>query len=169
MHRTILLFIALGLIALAIVAPSRVKVSAQNRDGLVVIVGKSIELTNISLSLLRSAFQGEPATYRGDKRFVPLNQATQTRERELFDRKVLGLEPREVGRFWINRRIRDEGLPPRTLPSADLAPKVVASYPGAIAYVRASLLATSPVNALVRVLTVDGKAPSDPNYLFANP
>jgi hypothetical protein len=39
---------------------------------------------------------------------------------------------------------------------------VVASYPGAITYVRADM-----VNASVRVLRVDGKLPGDPGYLLA--
>jgi hypothetical protein len=100
---------------------------------------------------------------------VPLNHPVRTHERELFDRKVLGLEPGDVGRFWINRRIRDEGVPPRTVPSPQLAPRVVASYPGAIAYVSSSLLAKMAVSTQVRILSVDGKSPSDPGYLFSSP
>ena len=58
-----------------------------------------------------------------------------------FDRAVLGLEPEAVGPFWIDRRIRGESSPPRTVPSTDLLLRVVAKLPGAIAYVYAPLTA----------------------------
>ena len=76
---------------------------------------------------------------------------------------VLGLGPDEVGRFWINRRIRDEGLAPRIVTSSELGIRVVASYPGAVTYMRARALPAS-----VRVLTINGVAPGQPDYLFPN-
>jgi hypothetical protein len=68
-----------------------------------------------------------------------------------------------VGRFWINRRIRDEGAPPRTLTSAELAVKVVASLPGSITYVSPSMVTPN-----VRVLTIDGKSPTQAGYPFGH-
>lgn len=140
------------------------RATAQRHDPLVVIVSPKTAITDISLAMLRRAFQGEPATTPDGKRLVPMNCPLKSREREQFDRKVLGLEPDAVARFWINRRIRDEGLPPRTLPSVELGARVVASYPGAIAYVGASMAGKS-----VRILKVDGRSASDQDYLFASP
>jgi len=156
-------FLACLFALLAAVLPVPQGAVAQRHDPLVVIVSPKTDLSEISLAKLRAAFQGEPATTSGGKRLVPMNCPLKSYERELFDRKVLGLEPDAVARFWINRRIRDESLPPRTLPSVEMGVRVVVSYPGAIAYVRASSAGKS-----VRVLKVDGKTYSDPGYLFAS-
>jgi ABC-type phosphate transport system substrate-binding protein len=145
------------------VLPCERGANAQAHDPLVVIVSLQTSMTDISLATLRRVFQGEATNATDGKRLIPMNSPLKSAERELFDRKVLGLEPAAVGRFWIDRRIRDEGLPPRTLPSVDLGVRVVASYPGAIAYVRASVAGKS-----VRILKVDGKSYSDPGYLFAS-
>ncbi len=155
------LFVALTLLV-SVLMPLPSGAHAQTNPALAVVVGLKTNLTDISLSMLRRAFQGEVALTADGKRLVPLNHAVGSEERILFDQAVLGLSPTEVGRFWINRRIRDEAPPPRTLPSADLGVRVVASYPGAITYVN-----SSAVNANVRVVRVDGKLPGDAGYLLA--
>jgi hypothetical protein len=147
------------LLALALLAPLGSRSHAAERDVLVVIVAQATGVTDISLIALRRAFRGESAEYPNGKRVIPFNQAVGSPERVAFDRAVLGLEPDEVGRFWITRRIRDEGLPPRTLPSAEVGQRVVAAYPGALTYVRSSM-----VDHSVRVLTIDGIAPRQPRY-----
>lgn len=154
--------IALVVLAWSLVSPFDPGARAEANQPLFVVVGASTDMTDISLAALRRAFQGEPAFTPSGKRLVPLNHAIGIPERVAFDRGVLGLEPDEVGRFWINRRIRDEGAPPRTLPSAELGVRVVASYPGAITYIQAKFL-----NPSVRVLRIDGKLPGDPGYLLA--
>jgi hypothetical protein len=153
------------LLVLALAAlPQRGAVEAQAHSPLALVVGVELKLSEISLATLRTVFRSEVAYAPDGKRFVPLNAPLKSYERALFDRKVLGLAPDEVAQFWITRRIRDEGLPPRTLPSTELGLRVVASYPGAITYVSSKI-----VRAGVRVLKVDGKLPSDPGYLLAGP
>lgn len=161
MHRFFTL-VVIALVALAAL-PQRGAVRAEEHPPLAVVVGQNMKLSEISLATLRTIFRGEPANAPDGKRYVPLNAPLKSFERELFDRKVLGLAPDEVAQFWITRRIRDEGLPPRTLPSTDLGLRVVASYPGAITYVSAKIARG------VRVLKVDGKLPSDAGYLLAAP
>jgi ABC-type phosphate transport system substrate-binding protein len=65
---------------------------------------------------------------------IPLSFAAGSDTRVLFDRVVLRLGPDEVGRFWLDRRIRGLGLPPRQVPSATLMQQVVANLPGSIGY-----------------------------------
>ncbi len=155
------LFVAFSLLA-SVLMPLQSGAHAEANPPLVVVVGAKTNLTDISLAMLRRAFQGEVALTADGKRLVPLNHAVGNLERVQFDQAVLGLAPSDVGRFWINRRIRDEAPPPRTLPSADLGVRVVASYPGAITYV-----SSTAVNASVRVVRIDGKLPGDPGYLLA--
>jgi hypothetical protein len=147
------------LLALALLAPPHSRSRAAERDALVLIASPATGVTDISLIALRRAFRGESAEYPNGKRVIPFNLSVAAPERVAFDRAVLGLQPNEVGRFWITRRIRDEGLPPRTLPSADVGQRVVAAYPGALTYVRSSV-----VERNVRVLTIDGIAARQPGY-----
>jgi hypothetical protein len=161
--RRVTVAIVMALVALAAL-PQRRAVRAEAPPPLAVVVGQELQLSDISLATLRSIFRNEVSYAPDGKRFVPLNAPLKSYERELLDRKVLGLAADEVAQFWITRRIRDEGLPPRTLPSADLGLRVVASYAGAITYVSAKI-----VRAGVRVLKVDGKLPSDTGYLLAAP
>jgi hypothetical protein len=161
--RTIMHVLAAFALLLAGLMPVSTSAHAAANHTLLVIVGNATGMTDISLAMLRSAFQSEPATTPAGKRLLPFNHPVGSPERTLFDRAVLGLEPDEVGRFWINRRIRDEGLSPRTLPAVDMAVRVVASLPGAITYVGSKTATTG-----VRVLRVDGKLPTDPGYLLAD-
>lgn len=133
---------------------------ANGHDTLVVIVGRSLSANDITVSLLRQTFRGERVQLAG-KHLIPFNHRLDSHERVLFDRTVLSLEPGDVGPFWIRSKIRDEGSPPRQLPSPAVGPRVVASFLGAITYMR-----SSAVDSSVKVLTIDGKAPGTQGYLF---
>jgi len=125
---------------------------------LLVVVAAASPIKDVELSALRRAFEGSAAEV-GGKRLLPINHPAGTPLRSAFDKQVLGLEPANVGKFWIDRRIRDEGSPPKTVPSPELAVRITASLPGAITYCTQEL-----VNASVKVLTVGGKAPGASGY-----
>jgi hypothetical protein len=160
-HKILPMLLILAVLTVALTA-GRYGVHAQGQRPLLVVVASMAGIADISSAMLRRAFQGYPAEYRSGKRFLPLNHPIGTTERTRFDRAVLGLGPDEIGRFWVDQRIRGAALPPRTLASADLAVRVVASFPGAITYTDPGL-----VVAGVKVLTIDGKTDSDPDYFFA--
>jgi hypothetical protein len=128
---------------------------------LVVIVNATVSMTDISTGLLRRAFLGEAAEYASGKRLVPINQPFDTPARSQFDKAILGLSPAEVGRFWVDRRIRDQSPQPKSVPSPELALRVVMSVPGAISYVTPAML-----NEKVRALTIDGKSHDQPGYVL---
>jgi hypothetical protein len=125
---------------------------------LAVIVGEASPLTNLSKSALRRAFLSEPTVEAGVK-LLPLNQNPGTSERSRFDSAILGLQPDDMPRFWIDQRIRGQGSPPRAIPSVALLGRLLAQLPGAISYVKAT-----EVPAGVKVLTVDGRKPGQPGY-----
>ena len=125
---------------------------------LVVIVSAKSASADIDMGTLRRAFEGAPAVLNG-QRLIPVNHGPNTPTRTAFDREVLKLEPDAVGKFWIDKRIRDEGTPPKTVPTPELAVRLAASVPGIITYATPDL-----VNAAVKVLTVGGKAPGQPGY-----
>ena len=99
---------------------------AQPPETLVMIIAASTRITDLPSNLLRAAFGGLRAEYRG-VRLIPFNAPPNTWIRKRSDRALLGLEQAEVGRFWVNERVRDGRMPPRTVPSKELRPSAEAA------------------------------------------
>jgi len=95
--------------------------------------------------------------------FVPFNYPAKSDVRERFDSLVLGMSPEDVGRHWIDQRIRGQQSPPNTIPSPALLCRVVARLPGAIAYMPASLVGTQ-----CKAVPIDGVAPGQAGYVLAS-
>ena len=150
------------LLALALLLPvSSAPVEAQRATALAVIIASASRITEISSGTLRSAFLNLPVTYEG-QRLLPFNLPSTSPLRTRFDQAVLGLDPRSIGQFWVDQRVRDARRPPRDVPNPELAVRVVASLAGAVSYAPLELTSSSRV----RVLRVDGKAPADAGYLL---
>ena len=125
---------------------------------LVVVVAKGSSVTSISASELKHCFLGDPTSVAG-KTLVPFNTEARTPERSGFDRGVLGMAPDEVGRFWVDRKVRGQSAAPRSLPSAAHMAKVAAKFPGAIGYLPEDQLTSD-----VQPVAVDGISYPDPHY-----
>ena len=104
-------------------------------------------------------FSGDSLRIEGQV-VVPFSLTPASPERQAFDLAVMGMTPDQVTKFWIDRRIRGQGSPPKSAPSADVLTKVVAKFPGAMGYVPASGL-----NPLLKAVAIDGKSFDDPAYL----
>ncbi len=126
---------------------------------IVVVVALSSPTSDLALSTLQRIFGGDQVSDRDGHHVIPFNHPVQTAERVTFDRIVMGLSPDDVARYWINRRIRGQSGPPRTVPSAALMRRVVAQLKGAIGY-----LATDQLDGSVRSITIDGKRHTEPGY-----
>jgi hypothetical protein len=125
---------------------------------LAIVVARDSSIVGMSFYDLKRAFMGESTAVSG-ARLVPLNFTPNSRERIAFDTAVLKMSPEEVARYWIDRKIR--GLPgsPRAVAPVDVLMKVVSRLPGAVSYVD-----VRDVSADVKVISIDGKLPSDPGY-----
>jgi hypothetical protein len=150
------LFIPL-LICAALAAAMPLRTEAAGKP-LVVVVAASSAVKDISMGELRRAFLGEAVTV-GGKRLIAINHPLASPARDQFDRIVLGLKPDEVGRFWVDRSIRAQSPPPKTVQSPELAVRIAMSLPGAISYTTADAL-----NDKLRALTIDGKAVGQSGY-----
>src|ERR1044071_4891229 len=115
---------------------------------LVVVVGKSSPIDNLSLGTLRNIFLAQPVSESG-VRMVPFNATPNSPERVLFDRRVLRMDPDEVARHWVDQRIRGDPGPPRAIAGAKLLRQVVARLPGAISY-----LAPEDLDSTIKADTV---------------
>jgi hypothetical protein len=122
------------------------------------ITAKANAIRDLSLADLRQIYRGRRISIAGVK-LVPFNHPPNTPDRVAFDRIVLGMSPEEVGRYWIDQKIRGGDSPPRIIDSVALLVRVVAALPGAIAYVREGFSAPE-----LKIVTLEGRMPSDPHY-----
>ncbi len=125
---------------------------------LAVVVAKDSPVTDISIYELKRLYLGERINAAG-KRLVPFNLAPLSRERSGFDKTVLGMSPDALARYWVDRKIRGESGPPKTVEPADVLQRVVVKLDGAVGY--------APLNEMrpdVKAIRIDGKGPNDPGY-----
>src|SRR5688572_30776842 len=99
------IFLAMGTLVWA-GSPGPRRALAADVAPLVLIVSHASQLHELSTGLLRRIFLAEPIDNDG-VRMVPFNAPPLTPERVLFDAQVLGMSPDEMGRYWVDQRIRD--------------------------------------------------------------
>jgi hypothetical protein len=156
-----IIWILRSFVVTCLVAGAAPGVAFAGEAKLVIVVAKGSAVTNISRGDLKHCFLGDQVSASG-KLLVPFNAAVGSPERSGFDKVVLGMTPDEVGRFWVDRKVRGQGVAPRSLPSAAHIVKVTAKFPGAISYLRVDQLTPE-----LQTVTVDGVAYSDPKYNIA--
>jgi ABC-type phosphate transport system substrate-binding protein len=132
------------------------------KDTIAVVVSKSFPVDNLSFGDLKRLYMGNSVT-AGGKTLIPLTYPKQAQDRAAFDQSVLGMSPDEVGRYWIDRKIRGQTGSPKTVESAEVVMKVVTKVEGAIGYVRHSAASQD-----VKTLRIDGKLPTDPGYRISD-
>jgi hypothetical protein len=126
---------------------------------LVPIVSASSGLHDISGDRLRRIFLGHTQLDPHGRQIIPLNHPVGVAARVRFDRNLLGFEPDDAAKYWIDQRIRGAAMPPRSASPEQLLQRVVAKLPGALSYVPAGSIMPG-----VRALTIDGREPGDPRY-----
>jgi hypothetical protein len=151
----------LVVVALVTTVSSLRSPAAAAESGLVLVVAKSSPIDGVTKAELNRIFSGDTMKLDGQP-VVPFAFAAGLPERKAFDQAVLGMTAEEASKYWIDRRIRGQGNPPKSAPSAEVMTKVVATFPSAMGYV--------PVSALTPALkpvAIDGKAYTDRAYLLA--
>jgi hypothetical protein len=136
---------------------------AHAEQKLVVVVAKGSKLTSISRSDLKRCFLGDAVSSDG-KTLVPFNSEASTPARSSFDGVVLSMTPAQVGRFWVDRKVRGQSAAPRSLPSMAHVVKVVQKFPNAISYVPADQLTPA-----LQPVAIDGVGYEDPRYSMKVP
>lgn len=137
-------------IALALALPA----AARADEELAVIVHPQGAARRLDPAQLEAIFTSVFRTWPDGARVVAFNYPPQDPLRDRFDRAVLRLEPEEVGRFWIDQRVRGGAPPPRQVSDPALLLRLVGRLPGAIGYLP-SRLVDKTVRVVARVR--DGK------------
>lgn len=126
-------------------------------EPIAVVMSSASRQRSLSGDKLRRIFLALPTDDDDGHRFVPINLAQSSGVRERFDRNVLNMDPGDIARYWIDQRLRGN-KPPRSASSLDICRRAVQALPGAISY-----MPLSQVGSL-RVLAIDGRAPSEGGY-----
>jgi hypothetical protein len=124
-----------------------------------VIVHPAEREDNISLGELRAIFLKQKQAWATHASMIVFTWDANTPLRSAFDRQVAQLTPDQMASYWVDRRIRGYGLPPRSLNASGLLQRIVANQRDAIASVRLDELRTR-----VKILKIDGKRPGEPGY-----
>ncbi len=114
---------------------------AAQADGpeLLVIVGSGAGVEQLSEDQLAPIFTTTTRYWPNGRAIVVFNLPAKTPLRVEFDRAVLHMTPEQVGRFWIDRRIRGGEGPPRDVPEPALVARLVAKLSGSVGYVPVSV------------------------------
>ncbi len=155
------LLVTLGIALLLLCAVPRAERTARAADRVVlaVFVSKDATVQDLKLSELRRVFTNADDSAFSGQRSVPFNHTAHSTDRVGFDQTVLKMNPDEVSRFWIDRKIRGLPGPPRAVDSLSQLLHLVSRNTGGIGYAR-----PAQVTSEVRVIRIDGKLPTDAGY-----
>ncbi len=130
-------------------------------DPIVMVVSKKSPLTNISKAQLKTLYLENKANI-GGKQYKPLNLKASDGTRKKFDKSVLGMSSTETSQYWADRKVKGKGLGPKEVSSGLKVQVTAYKTSSAVGYVRLSELKADKL----KVLTVDGKAPTASGYLL---
>jgi hypothetical protein len=133
--------------------------AAGQKVTLAIVVSKDSPLSAISSRELKRLYLSEIVSGPDGEKLIALNQASGAADRVGFERTVLGMDPDEVGRYWIDRKIRGRSGPPKTVTPLERLRRAIVHVNGTIGYLR-----VSEVEGDLKVLSVDAKKPGEKGY-----
>lgn len=158
-RRSALLALGVALPLLGTLPSAERSARAAERVALAVFVAKDSSVQNLKMSELRRIFTNADDSGFSGQRSIPFNHTARSGDRIGFDQTVLRMNPEEVSRFWIDRKIRGLPGPPRAVDSLSQLLRLVARTTGGIGYAR-----PNQVTNEVRVIRIDGKLPTEAGY-----
>jgi ABC-type phosphate transport system substrate-binding protein len=137
--------------------------SAQQRSPveLAIIVNKANPNDNLSFSELREYFLAERGNWsNGPGKVRVIMREPGGAEREVVLRLIYDMTEKDFNSYFLGKKFRGEVLEePRLRSSTPDMIRTISNLQGAIGYVRAD-----EVDASVKVIRVDGRAPGDSGY-----
>jgi hypothetical protein len=118
---------------------------------LAVIVHLRASAQQMSAVEIEAMFTRTQTRWDNGTPIVPINAPPGSTLRVQFDHVVLRLNPDEVGHFWIDRRVRGLGLPPRHVGEPATIVRVVEKLNGAIGYAPEDLVRDAQVKIVARI------------------
>ncbi len=147
-------------IATALVSSAAALHAAPAPGDLAIVVHPATPVTQLTFPELRQGFMGDRQYWTRDVPVVLLVRAPTSLERDAVLRVIYQMRDAQFKQYWIAKVFRaDTASPPKIVTSNELTKQLVASIPGAIAFMPAS-----EVKSDVKVLKIDGKLPGEPGY-----
>lgn len=111
---------------------------ANDAEDILVVVHARSRIDQLSAHQLEAIYTRSTTRWDDGSLIIPFNLADSSPTRHRFDQVVLRLTPQQIGRFWLDQRIRGLGAPPKQVPDAALLVKVIERLPGSIGYAPSS-------------------------------
>jgi hypothetical protein len=125
-----------------------------------IIVRPDVPVDNLSFAQVRELLLGDRQFWTSGLRVYLLMRAPATRERDVILKTVYRMSEAEFRRYWIERVFRAESQSgPKIVYSNESATELVASIPGAVAFVDAAQVPKG-----LKVLRIDGRLPGEKGY-----
>ncbi len=111
---------------------------ADQMDSFVVVVNKSNRMGSLSVSKLKVVFLGKISRWPWGAEIVLVDLPDRNSVRKAFARNILDSTPEDLAVYWIDQKVTRSLNPPTRAANVAAAKQIVASKPGAVAYIPAS-------------------------------
>ena len=134
--------------------------NALGQEPIAVVVNSKNPVSRISMSDLREIFSCERTSWPSGKRIRLFSRMSNSPEYAVMLKTIYRMSESDYRQYWVLRQVRGESSCRATeLPSKGITLEALRTYPGAIALIR-----HSDVTAEMKVLSVQGKKPENPEY-----
>ena len=132
----------------------------EDNGGIAIVVHKDTVVSDLSMTELRNIFLANQQFWADRSRIILLVRAAQSDERDYVLNTIYQMDEAEYRKYWIAKMFRAE-VPrgPKIVFSTDMTHDLVVAIPGSISFIRAD-----QVSSGVKLVSVDGKLPSDEGY-----
>ena len=132
----------------------------EENGGIAIVVHEDTAVSNLSMAELRNIFFAKQQFWADRSRIILLVRAPQSEERDYVLNTIYQMDETQYRQYWIAKMFRAE-VPrgPKIVFSTDMTLDLVVAIPGSISFMRAD-----QVTDAVKLVSVDGKLPSDEGY-----
>jgi hypothetical protein len=150
----------LAVVAAAVPARAWAQADVGAVGDILVVVPADLDTEALTRSELRELVLGNRRFWRSGLRVELVIASSPSPERRMFVERLSAMSELQFQQYWIGQVFRGRASSaPRAAPDRATALALVAALPGAIALVPAG-----EVPPTLRVLSIDGRLPGDPNY-----
>jgi ABC-type phosphate transport system substrate-binding protein len=136
--------------------------AAQTTGDVAVVVHPDVPVDNLTVSELRRVVLGDREFWQAGTRITLLIRAPVAHERDVVLKDLCQMSEAQFRQHWIGKVFRaDTALAPKIVYSSEMAVAMVNRFPGAIAFVDASLVGKG-----LKVVKIDGRAPGEAGYVL---
>jgi hypothetical protein len=156
------LLIAVCLLPVGFTASPGAQATSNVPNDVAVVVHPDTPVDNLTLSELRRVVLGDRGFWPGSLRVTLLLRAPVAHERDVILKTVCQMTESQFRQHWISKVFRaDTAVAPKIVYSSEMSVDMVARIPGAITFVDASRVGKN-----LKILKIDGRAPSETGYVL---